>query len=141
MSLARRVVPTTEKARRTTPGRPLGSTCLSFAAIDRSFPRRVIEGLPLQHDRGGINTPAAHRRMMLSLGRWFLDEMDRLKHFTRVFEHDGQRLAQLTAEVKTNLIDLSNRLAVRLIAALAPETADPEAAAVVVLGPLVAVRR
>lgn len=81
------------------------------------------------------------RGIVVSLGRWFLDEMDRLEDLTRVLEHEGGRLPELTAEVKTNMVDLSYRTAAKLIAAAAPETRDPEATAVVVLGSLVALRR
>jgi hypothetical protein len=79
--------------------------------------------------------------MVLGLGRWFLDEMDRMASLTRVIEHDGQRLAQLTAEVKTNIVDLSYQSAAALVSAIAPEADDPEATAVVLLGALVALRR
>ncbi len=79
--------------------------------------------------------------MVLGLGRWFLDEMDRMESLTRVIEHDGQRLAQLTAEVKTNIVDLSYQSAAALVSAIAPEADDPVATAVVLLGALVALRR
>lgn len=79
--------------------------------------------------------------IVVGLGRWFLDEMDRLKDLTRVLEHDGRRMDELTVEVKTNIVDLSYRTAARLIAAVAPEAKDPEATAVLVLGALVALRR
>jgi hypothetical protein len=81
------------------------------------------------------------RPIVLGLGRWFLDEMDRLKDLTRLLEHDGQRMADLTLEVKNNIVDLSYRIAANLIAAAAPEAEDPEATAVLVLGAVVALRR
>jgi AcrR family transcriptional regulator len=81
------------------------------------------------------------RPIVAGLGRWFLDEMDRLKDLTRVLEHDAQRMGELTAQVKTNIVDLSYRTAARLIAAVVPRAMDPEAAALLVLGPLVALRR
>lgn len=81
------------------------------------------------------------RPIVAGLGQWFLDEMDRLKDLTCLLEHDGRRMAELTFQVKTNIVDLSYRTAARLIAALAPEAKDPEATAVVVLGALVALRR
>ena len=81
------------------------------------------------------------RPIVMGLGRWFLDEMDRLKDLTRVLEHDGGRMGVLTAEVKIDIVDLSYRTAARLIAAVAPEAKDPEATAVIVLGALVALRR
>ena len=84
---------------------------------------------------------ALRRPIVLGLGRWFLDEMDRLKDLTRVLEHEGQRMTDLTIEVKDNIVDLSYRTAASLIAAVAPEAQDPEATAVLVLGPLVALRR
>ncbi len=81
------------------------------------------------------------RPIVLGLGRWFLDEMDRLKDLTRVLEHEGQRMADLTVEVKNNIVDLSYRTAASLIAAVQPEAQDPEATAFLVLGPLVTLRR
>jgi AcrR family transcriptional regulator len=81
------------------------------------------------------------RPIVVGLGRWFLDEMDRMKDLTRVLEHDGPRMDDLTLEVKRNIVDLSYRAATRLIAGLAPEAKDPEATAVLVLGALVALRR
>jgi AcrR family transcriptional regulator len=84
---------------------------------------------------------AVLRTIVLGLGRWFLDEMDRLRDLTRVLEHDGQRLAEVTAEIKTDIVDLSYRSAAPLIVAIAPEARDPEATALLVLGPLVALRR
>jgi len=81
------------------------------------------------------------RPVIVGLGRWFLEEMDRLRDLTRVLEHDGQRMADLTVEVKTNIVDLSYRTATRLISAAAPNAQDPEATAVLLLGALVALRR
>jgi AcrR family transcriptional regulator len=81
------------------------------------------------------------RPVVLGLGRWFLDEMDRLKDLTRVLEHDGQRMGELTAQVKTNIVDLSYRTAAKLITAVVPGAEDPEATALLILGPLVALRR
>jgi AcrR family transcriptional regulator len=81
------------------------------------------------------------RPIVASLGRWFLDEMDRMKDLTRVLEHDGPRTAELTIEVKTNIVDLSYHTAAKLIAAVVPTAKDPEATAVLILGALVALRR
>ncbi len=81
------------------------------------------------------------RSVLAALGRWFLEEMDRLKDLTRVLEHDGRQLGELTAEVKADIVDLSYRTAATLIAALVPEVGDPEAIAVLLLGALVALRR
>jgi AcrR family transcriptional regulator len=81
------------------------------------------------------------RTLVAGFGRWFLDEMDRLEDITRVLEHDGARLAEITAEVKANLVDLSYRSAAAVITAAAPEADDPEAIAVIILGTLVALRR
>ena len=85
--------------------------------------------------------PGALRAIMAALGRWFLEEMDRLEDLTLVLEHDGRRLAEVTAAVKTDVVDLSYRAAAQLIVAISPETPDPEATAVVLLGALVALRR
>jgi AcrR family transcriptional regulator len=81
------------------------------------------------------------RPIVVGLGQWFLDEMDRLKDLTLVLEHDGPRMPELTVEVKANIVDLSYRTAAKLIAAVTPEARDPEATAVVLLGALVALRR
>jgi AcrR family transcriptional regulator len=81
------------------------------------------------------------QRIIVGLGRWFLDEMDRLKDLTQVLEHDGRRMPELVAELKTSMVDLSYRTAAQLIAGAAPRAPDPEATAVVVLGTLVALRR
>ncbi len=67
--------------------------------------------------------------------------MDRLEDLTRVLEHEGRRMAGVTGDVKDAMVDLSYRTAAGLVAALAPGTRDPEAAALLILGPLVALRR
>lgn len=85
--------------------------------------------------------PELLRPIILGLGQWFLEEMDRLQDLTRVVEHEGRRMAALTAEVKRDIVDLSYRTAAALIASIAPGTPDPEATALLVLGPLVALRR
>lgn len=84
---------------------------------------------------------AQQQVIVMALGRWFLDAMDRLEDLTRVVEHDGPRLPGLVAELKDGMVDLSYRVAARLIGTLAPDVEDPEATAFVVLGPLVALRR
>ena len=81
------------------------------------------------------------RPIVVEFGRWFLSEMDRLKDLTRVLEHDGQRVSDLTEAVKTSMVDLSYRTAADLIAALGSGVEDPEATAVIMLGSLVALRR
>ncbi len=81
------------------------------------------------------------RPLVAGLGRWFLDEMDRLEDLTRIFEHDGRRLDHLVAEVRTEMVDLSYRTAATLISAVSPGIDDPDAVAVVILAPLVAIRR
>jgi AcrR family transcriptional regulator len=85
--------------------------------------------------------PAALRFFVLAVGRWFLGEMDRLRDLTRVLEHDGRRMPELTAEIKVDIVDLSYRTAARLIVSAQPGATDPEAMAFLVLGPLVALRR
>ncbi|MGI8754960.1 MAG: TetR/AcrR family transcriptional regulator [Acidimicrobiales bacterium] len=81
------------------------------------------------------------RPILVGLGRWFLEEMDRLESLTRMLEHDGQRMTDLTGEVKRNIVDLSYRTATDVIAVIAPAAPDPEATAIVALGSLVALRR
>src|SRR4029450_8898693 len=81
------------------------------------------------------------RPIVGGLARMFLAEMDRLEALTRVVEHDGGRLGELTGEVKERGVDLSYRAAAGLIAAVAPWIEDPDATSVVFLAPLVALRR
>ena len=69
--------------------------------------------------------------------RLFLDAMDRMETLTRLLEHDAQRLPELTATVKEEVVDLSYRAAARAIASVAPELADVDAIAIVTLGSLV----
>ena len=86
-------------------------------------------------------TPDGLRPIVEGLARMFLAEMDRLEALTRVLEHDGGRLGQLTSEVKERAVDLSYRAASGLITAVAPWIEDPDATAVAFLAPLVALRR
>ena len=88
-----------------------------------------------------VAPPDALRPTVVALGRWFLEEMDRLETVTRILEHDAARLPQTTAVLKKELVDRSYTTTARLIAAVAPRVPDAEAAAVVVLGSLVALRR
>jgi AcrR family transcriptional regulator len=81
------------------------------------------------------------RPIVEGLARMFLAEMDRLEALTRVLEHDGGRLGDLTSEVKAKAVDVSYRTAAGLIAAVAPWIDDPDATSVVFLAPLVALRR
>jgi hypothetical protein len=81
------------------------------------------------------------RPVVEGLARMFLAEMDRLEALTRVLEHDGRRLGELTSELKARMVDLSYRALAALIAAATPWIEDPDATAVVFLAPLVALRR
>jgi AcrR family transcriptional regulator len=93
-------------------------------------------------DVGALGTDrTVLRAIVTGLGRWFLDEMDRLKDLTRVLEHDGARMGQIVVDVKTDIVDLSYRTAAAFIVAVAPDADDPEATAVILLGALVALRR
>lgn len=115
---------------------------LLVAAVRTHLDDAAIGATRIADLSGDLSTePAQLRPVVLALGRWFLDEMDRLKDLTRLLEHDGQRMANLTAEVKADIVDLSYRVAASLIIAIAPATEDPEATALLVLGPLVALRR
>jgi AcrR family transcriptional regulator len=87
---------------------------------------------------GASGDPSLLRPLVLALGRWFLEEMDRQRNLTAVLEHEGRRLADLTAEVKTAIVDVGHRAAARFLATAVP---DPEATAVLLLGALVALRR
>lgn len=81
------------------------------------------------------------RPLLRALGRWFLDELDRQRDLIRLLEHESQRFAHLTEEVRRDIIDAGNRAASRLLASAAPEVDDPEAAAVLLLASLAGVRR
>jgi AcrR family transcriptional regulator len=81
------------------------------------------------------------RPLLLAFGRWFLDEMDRLRELTLVLEHDGPRLGDLTAELKRDIVDTGNGAAARLVAVTAPHLPDPDATATLLLGGLVVLRR
>ncbi len=95
-----------------------------------------------QLDLAGTEGDASRLRgLVIALGAWFLAEMDRLEELTRLLEHDAARVPELTAEIKSDIVDLSYRAAARMIAVAAPGVADPDAMAIVVLGPLVALRR
>jgi AcrR family transcriptional regulator len=85
--------------------------------------------------------PSGVRSLVMGLGRWFLEEMDRLEELTRVLEHDASRMFELTAAVKADMVDLSYGAAARAIASFAPGVRDVDALAIVVLGSLVALRR
>jgi AcrR family transcriptional regulator len=113
-------------------------------AAVRSHLERAAAGANLvdELDLGALGADRTQLRpVVVGLGRWFLAEMDRMRDLTRVLEHDGQRMGELTREVKTDIVDLSYRTAARLITVVAPRTEDPEAVAVLILGPLVALRR
>lgn len=101
----------------------------------------AIVGSLASLDLGAANDPDGLRALMVGLGRVFLAEMDRLERLTRLLEHDGARLGDVTAEVKLRSVDLSYQATAMLIRAIAPFVDDPEAAAVAVLGSLVALRR
>src|SRR3954468_22839064 len=77
------------------------------------------------------------RPIVEGLARMFLAEMDRLEALTRVLEHDGGRLGELTSELKARMVDLSYGALAALIAVAAPWIEDPDATAVVFLAPLV----
>ncbi len=89
----------------------------------------------------GWPDPAQRQLVVTAIGRWFLDEMDRLEDLTRVVEQDGALLPGLVVELRAGMVDLSYRTAARIVATTAPDLEDPEATAVVVLGALVALRR
>lgn len=92
-------------------------------------------------DAPPVDDAISTESVILSLGRWFLEQMDQMKDLTQMLEHDGRRMPDVTAEVKRDLVDLSYRTAASVVAAAAPQVADPEATAVLILGALVAIRR
>jgi AcrR family transcriptional regulator len=100
----------------------------------------IVGGLESIDPDAGDNPDSLHA-LMVGLARVFLAEMDRLEGLTRLLEHDGRRLAAVTAEVKLRSVDLSYRATASLISVIAPFVEDPEATAVAVLGSLVALRR
>lgn len=85
--------------------------------------------------------PAVFRPVVLELGRWFLDALDKQRPLLALLEHEGDRLADLAVQVREDIVDVGNRAAARLLEIGAPGTADPEATAVLLLGSLVGLRR
>lgn len=75
------------------------------------------------------------------LARWLLRELDAQEDMTRLLEHDGARFPEVVAAVRTDIAETGYRTVAALLAAAAPEGTDVEAAAVVLLGGLVALRR
>ena len=92
-------------------------------------------------DAPAASDEASMESVILRLGHWFLDQMDQMKDLTQLIEHDGQRIPEITGEVKRDIVDLSYRTAASVVTAAAPHIADPEATAVLILGTLVAIRR
>jgi AcrR family transcriptional regulator len=113
------------------------------AAVTRHLERAASGATEIGDlDVSGLGGDRAHLRPVVAgLGRWFLAEMDRMEDLTRVLEHEGRRMGDLTAAVKADIVDLSYRTAARVISAVAPGAADPQATAVIFLGALVALRR
>lgn len=99
------------------------------------------ELLDLESAQLGSGDPEIVRPLVEGLGKWFLQEFDRMEALTRLLEHEGNRLNDYVSQVKSDVVDLSYRSAAALISTIAPTTPDPEAQAVVLLGALVAVRR
>ncbi len=95
----------------------------------------------LDYARLASGDPERARPLVEDLGRWFLREFDRMEELTRLIEHEGTRLSGLVRQIKTEVVDLSYQTAAALISVVAPESHDPEAEAVVLLGALVGVRR
>jgi len=117
---------------------------LLVAAVRNELERAAAGAIAIADiDLGGALDTGddASRPLLVAIGRWFLDEMDRLRDLTLVVEHDGSRMPDLTASLKSDMVDLSYRTATALLVAAAPGLRDPEATAVLTLGSLVALRR
>ncbi len=110
------------------------------AYIDRAAEGAVRIGELTLPDASGTGREQL-QTVLMDLGRWFLAEMDHLEDLTRVLERDGPRIADLVGQVKTDIVDLSYKVAAALIAGLTPDAPDPDATAVLLLGALVALRR
>jgi AcrR family transcriptional regulator len=114
------------------------------AAVRSDLARAATDAYELGDiDLAGAGWPDPTQRQVVvtAIGRWFLDEMDRLEVLTRVVEHDGPRVPELVVELRAGMVDLSYRTAARIVATTAPGLEDPEGTAVVLLGALVALRR
>lgn len=95
--------------------------------------RRQVDGL----------TGADIRSEALVIGRWFLAELDAQRYMTRILEQDGDRLPRVRDMIRETFIDGGHRIAEVVIAAwLGPSsTWDTEALAVILIAPLVNLRR
>lgn len=78
------------------------------------------------------------------VGHWLLTELDAERHLTHILEHDGHRLPELTERVREHVSDAGYRATAGLIhewLGAAAETTDVEALSVVLLSPLINLRR
>jgi AcrR family transcriptional regulator len=85
--------------------------------------------------------PESVRPLVVALGRWFLDELDRHRDFTHVLEHEGRRFADLAAVFRRDVIEAGYRAAAMLLTAVAPDVDDADEISALLLGGLVTLRR
>lgn len=84
------------------------------------------------------------RTALAEWARWFLAEMDAERELFRVLEQDGDRLVDLRDTVRERVIDAGHLLIAEMIRSRrgrAEESADPEALAALIVGPLANHRR
>jgi AcrR family transcriptional regulator len=82
------------------------------------------------------------RALVVEIGRWFLDELDRQHDLTRILEQDGERLAALRDVARERIVETGYRAAAGLARGVGvTSSSDPDAIAVVLMGSLVGLRR
>lgn len=99
-------------------------------------------------DFGTIDLDLA-RAVVIQVGRWFLDELDRQADLARILQREGDRLPALRDLARARIIDAGYGAAAGLVRAAAPVdhdaadadgAADPDALAVVLMGSLAGLR-
>jgi AcrR family transcriptional regulator len=101
----------------------------------------VGEALELDADELRRLSDAELWALAESFGQWFLAELDAHRHLTHAFEHDPERLRGLAEDFRRDVVDFGYRTAATLLEAIADPADDHEAAAVLLLGSLSALRR
>jgi AcrR family transcriptional regulator len=83
------------------------------------------------------------RSQALALGRWFLTELDTQQYLCRVLEQEGERLPQIRELVRTRIIEVGHLAVERAVRRWlgAGTNVDTEAIAILLVGPLVNLRR
>ena len=112
------------------------------ALLDAAVQTRlgVIEhGLRLLEELPGVDV----RAEALLMGRWFLEKLDAEYYLTRILEQDGDRLPELRELIRSRMVDAGHRGAqLAVLRWIGPDSRlDSEALAVILIAPLVNVRR